>query len=237
MAEDLGQGFKNLLKGLGAGAFSFVTLVLIPLYTIGSIQEYTLAGVELGITDAQFDDISFWITNLGLLIVALTFASASSPRRSIRKGVLNLFKIFFNLAYVWAYRFAGALEIRLDIVGVEGLTGYTMIDARTMVMIIVAVAFLNIILAILDLVDYAYFEDPKAGKTFKKLQKKSKGKEGQVTSIKERAEKKKEESMVKRAEEIKLSKNPELEKLKLEDDFLSMSIDEVMESDEEEEEN
>lgn len=184
MVEDVKQGIKNILSGLVWAAFYFVTLILIPSYTFEALQSYTVSGVTIAIPTQQYEKLTFWIGNLGMVIVGLGFFAHSSPKRSIRKAVLGLLKIFVNALYIWVYKFSGVTVLTFDFSDPGVYGAVVSVDFSTIVMMLMGVFFLNIILAIYDLLDFAIFPDPETKSAKKDVlntlnkQKKQKTKKG-----------------------------------------------------------
>lgn len=226
MSMDMKKGFINLAKGAAAAVYQAIMLIIIPIFTFDYIRNIQLAGISVGMTPEGFEKISFYIVNIGLIVVALAFFSASSPKRTIRKGIVNILKIFFNAIYIWSYKFSGATVVVLDFVTGVDFSGRVTIDFTTMAFMVIGVVFLNIILAIIDIIDWGFFPDEEKQKEAEKYRKTiEKTTTGEKKPLNLPTLKK--ESGVKVAEDIKLSSKPELAKLKpVDEDFLNKPIEE-----------
>ncbi len=225
MSMNMKKGIINLAKGAAAAVYQTIMLIVIPLFTFDYIRNIQLAGITVGITPENFEKISFYIINVGLIVVALAFFSASSPKRTIRKGIVNVLKIFFNAIYIWSYKFSGATVVVLDFVTGGDFTGRVTIDFTSMAFMVIGVVFLNIILAIIDIIDWGFFPDEEKQKEAEEYRKKvAKSTSGEKKPLNLPTLNK--ETGVKVAEDIKLSAKPELAKLKpVDDDFLNRPIE------------
>ena len=219
----------NLAKGAASAIYQAVMLIVIPLFTFDYIKNVQVAGINIGMTPEKYETISFFIVNIGLVVVALSFFSASSPKRTVRKGIVNLLKIFFNAIYIWSYKFSGATVFVLEFVTVGELTGSVTLDFTYMASMVIGVVFLNIILAIIDIIDWGFFPDEEKVKEAEEYRKKVIKSDGTKKPLNLPPLKK--DTGVKMAEDIKLSSKPELAKLKpVDDDFLSKPIEEFKKS-------
>ena len=224
---DYKKSFINIGKGILGGLYQAIMVIIIPVFTFRYLLDISVAGIDLGLSKEKVELIMFYAIHLGLILVALAFFSASSPKRSMRKAIVNVVKIFINLVYIWAYKFSGAMVLTFQFVGDQNASGSAMVDVSFMATMMMGSLFLNIILAILDIIDWGFLEKHNKQKEAEKYKSKVKAK------MDDSDEKKplvlpetKRPTGVTRAEEITLSSKPELDKLApVDDDFLSQPID------------
>ena len=141
---------KNMLRGFIFMAIYTVLTIVIPFLTFTYIRELTVSGLPIEITQEIYEAISFWVISFGLLISGCAFFTYSSPKQSIRKGVLALIQVLLNCLYLWSYKFSGATDIRMGITGY----GHVILILQQMVLVYMGIYFLTIIIKIYDLVDF-----------------------------------------------------------------------------------
>ena len=146
--------FFNILKGLIYMGVYIVTTMVIPFLTFTWVRELSILGVDIVLTQHDYENIIFWISAFGLLISAAAFFNYSSPKQSVRKGAFALIQIILNCLYIWSYKFSGATEIRFEIVFEIVNVGYVSINVQNMVMLYMGVYFLTIILKGYDFFDF-----------------------------------------------------------------------------------
>ena len=144
----------NIIKGILFMSVYIVTTMVIPFLTFTWVRELSILGVDIVLTQHDYDNIIFWISAFGLLISATAFFNYSSPKQSIRKGTFALIQIILNCLYIWSYKFSGATEIRFEIVFEIVNVGFVSINVENMVMIYMGVYFLTIILKGYDFFDF-----------------------------------------------------------------------------------
>ena len=127
-----------------------VTTIVIPFLTFTWVRNLSILGVDIVLTQHDYENIIFWISAFGLLISAAAFFNYSAPKQSIRKGTFALVQIILNCLYIWSYKFSGATEIRFEIVSI----GFISINIQNMVMLYMGVYFLTIVLKGYDFFDY-----------------------------------------------------------------------------------
>ncbi len=142
--------FKNMLRGGFIAAIYITTTLVIPFLTFSWIRGLNVRGVEIGMADAQYDQIIFWLIAFGLIISGFAFLTFSSPSQSIRKGVFALILILLNCLYIWSYKFSGATEIEFVLLDF----GIVAVSFQQMVMLYLGIYFLTIILKTFDLIDF-----------------------------------------------------------------------------------
>ena len=131
-----------------------VITMVIPILTFTWVKEVQIMGVNIVLTQHDYENIIFWISAFGLLISSAAFFNYSSPKQSIRKGIFALVQIILNCLYIWSYKFSGATEIRFEIVFEIVNIGYISINVQNMVMLYMGVYFLTIILKGYDFFDF-----------------------------------------------------------------------------------
>lgn len=131
-----------------------VTTMVIPFLTFTWVRELSILGVDIVLTQNDYENIIFWISAFGLLISAAAFVNYSAPKQSIRKGTFALVQILLNCLYIWSYKFSGATEIRFEIVFEITNVGFVAINVQNMVMLYMGVYFLTIILKGYDFFDF-----------------------------------------------------------------------------------
>jgi hypothetical protein len=146
--------FFNIVKGIIYMAVYIVTTMVIPFLTFTWVRELSILGVDIVLTQNDYENIIFWISAFGLLISATAFFNYSSPKQSIRKGTFALVQIILNCLYIWSYKFSGATEIRFEIVFEIINVGYVSINVQNMVMLYMGVYFLTILLKGYDFFDF-----------------------------------------------------------------------------------
>lgn len=131
-----------------------VTTMVIPFLTFTWVRNISILGVNIILTQHDYENIIFWISAFGLLISATAFFNYSSPKQSIRKGTFALVQIILNCLYIWSYKFSGATEIRFEIVFEITNVGFVSINVQNMVMLYMGVYFLTIVLKGYDFFDF-----------------------------------------------------------------------------------
>jgi hypothetical protein len=140
-----------ILKGILAAVIYFLTSIMLPLFIFQSLVGLSYGGMDFGLTQAQYEQISFWITALGLVGLATTFVSASSPKNSTRKAIMAIILIFVNVIYIYIYRYSGATNIVLNLDSM-GFPAIITLDLANMVYMAMGLVALNLIVAIYDLI-------------------------------------------------------------------------------------
>lgn len=146
--------FVNIFKGIIYMGVYIVTTMVIPFLTFTWVRNISILGVNIILTQHDYENIIFWISAFGLLISATAFFNYSSPKQSIRKGTFALVQIILNCLYIWSYKFSGATEIRFEIVFEITNVGFVSINVQNMVMLYMGVYFLTIVLKGYDFFDF-----------------------------------------------------------------------------------
>ena len=144
----------NIVKGILFMCIYIGTTMVIPFLTFTWVRELSILGVDLVLTQHDYENIIFWISAFGLLISATAFFNYSSPKQSIRKGTFAMIQIILNCLYIWSYKFSGATEIRFEIVFEIVNIGFVSINVQNMVMLYMGIYFLTIILKGYDFFDF-----------------------------------------------------------------------------------
>jgi hypothetical protein len=144
----------NIVKGIIYMGVYIVTTIVIPYLTFTWVRNLSILGVNIVLTQHDYERIIFWISAFGLLISAAAFFNYSAPKQSIRKGTFALVQIILNCLYIWSYKFSGATEIRFEIVFEIVNVGFVSINVQNMVMLYMGVYFLTILLKGYDFFDY-----------------------------------------------------------------------------------
>lgn len=145
-----------------------VTTMVIPFLTFTWMRELSILGVDIVLTQRDYENIIFWISAFGLLISATAFFNYSSPKQSVRKGTFALVQIILNCLYIWSYKFSGATEIRFEIIFEIVNVGFVSINVQNMVMLYMGVYFLTIILKGYDFFDFVLNRKTIREKRYKK---------------------------------------------------------------------
>ena len=149
----MGAG-KNLLKGIIFMGVYITTTMIIPYFTFTWIKNLSALGIPIQLTQQEYENIIFWISAFGLLISGLAFFSYSSPKQSIRKGVLALVQIIVNSLYIWSYKFSGATDVLFRLEISQYVSGFVLLNLQNMIMVYLGIYFLTILLKGYDLVDF-----------------------------------------------------------------------------------
>ena len=148
---------KNVFRGIMFTTMYIMLTMVIPFLTFTWISNLgTLAGgdIALGMSQAKYQEIVFWILAFGMLISGTAFFAYSSPSQSIRRGLFALIQVLLNCGYIWSYRFSGALELDFELLQGGSVIGAVLINLEQMIMIYLGLYFLTIILKTYDLVDF-----------------------------------------------------------------------------------
>lgn len=116
-----------------------------------SVQEQ----VNLGMTAERYEQVTFWILALGLVICGFAFLSSSSPKRSKRRAVFKIALVFFNILYIWIYALSSATLVNIDIMQVVVFT----IDLTNFIMFYMGIYFLSIIVQVIKLLEYVFYKE------------------------------------------------------------------------------
>jgi hypothetical protein len=144
----------NIVKGIIFMCVYIGTTMVIPFLTFTWVRELSILGVDIILTQHDYENIIFWISAFGLLISATAFFNYSSPKQSIRKGTFAMIQIILNCLYIWSYKFSGATEIRFEIVIEIANLGFISINVENMVLLYMGVYFLTILLKGYDFFDF-----------------------------------------------------------------------------------
>jgi hypothetical protein len=160
--------FFNIFKGIIYMGVYIVTTMIIPFLTFTWVRNISILGVNIVLTQHEYENIVFWISAFGLLISATAFFNYSSPKQSVRKGTFAMVQIVLNCLYIWSYKFSGATEIRFEIVFEIINVGFVSINVQNMVMLYMGVYFLTILLKGYDFFDFVLNRKKIREKRYKK---------------------------------------------------------------------
>lgn len=152
----MGAG-KNIFRGAMFTAIYVSMTMIIPFLTftwLSNLGEVAGSGVSIGLSQAKYQQIVFWIFAFGMLISGTAFFAYSSPSQSIRRGLFALIQVLLNCGYIWSYKFSGALEIDFQLILGGSVVGAVFINLQQMIMIYLGLYFLTIILKTYDLIDF-----------------------------------------------------------------------------------
>ncbi|MHA1916441.1 MAG: hypothetical protein ACW986_05715 [Promethearchaeota archaeon] len=132
---------KNMVRGFLFTGLYVVTSIVIPLVIFSLVSN---------ILPFDYENITFWILALGLVISGLAFFKYSSPKQSIRKGVFALLQLLVNCVYIWGYSYSGATEISIVMFDFV----FFSLNLQQMVLIFMGIYFLTIVLRVYDIIDF-----------------------------------------------------------------------------------
>jgi hypothetical protein len=159
---------SNLFRGIiFTGVYITITMV-IPYLTFSWIRTISVGGIEVQLTQEEYERILFFISAFGLLICGCAFFNYSAPKQSIRRGVFALIQIILNSMYIWTYKFSGAAEIILSVDIPGPSSGFVGINLQEMVLLYMGIYFLTVILKGYDLVDFIVHRDKIREKRYSK---------------------------------------------------------------------
>jgi len=142
---------KNMLRGIGITTIYIAFTLIIPLLTFSYFYSLEIQqGIDIQLGYERYSLIVFWIVAFGLLICGCAFFYYSSPKQSIRKGIIGIIMIILNCLYIWSYKFSGATALEYEIVDY----GFVSLDLSQLIMVYLGLYFLTIIIKIYDLTDF-----------------------------------------------------------------------------------
>ena len=137
----------NILKGIISAVLYGCTLILIPLLLFDVLASY---GGEYFSTNPE---MTFWIIAMGMVVVAFAFGRETSPKRSIRRVIFNVFLTLGNMFYIYSYWLSGVANIDMSLEIMPGALVGISLNLGTLLGIELGVIGLKIIIMIYDLVD------------------------------------------------------------------------------------
>ena len=141
---------KNVIKGFVFTAVYVVITIVIPLVTFNLLFDLVVQGFPLDFQQQDFQNITFWVVALGLVISGCAFFKYSSPKQSIRKAIFAFIQLLVNCLYIWSYKFSGATDISFVFSGSGGFT----LKLEQMILIYLGIYFLTIVLKVYDIIDF-----------------------------------------------------------------------------------
>ena len=140
---------KNMVKGFIFTAVYVVFTIVIPLITFSLIFDLVVQGFPLDFQQQDYQNITFWVVALGLLISGCAFFKYSSPKQSIRKGIFAFIQLLLNCLYLWSYKFSGATNISF----VFSFGDFTL-NIQQMLLVYMGIYFLTIVIKAYDIIDF-----------------------------------------------------------------------------------
>ena len=141
---------KNMVKGFVFTAIYVFFTIVIPIVTFSLVYDLVVQGIPLDFTQQDFQNITFWVVALGLVISGCAFFKYSSPKQSIRKGIFALIQLLVNCLYIWSYKFSGATNVSFVISGFGGFT----LNLQQMFLVYMGIYFLTIVIKVYDIIDF-----------------------------------------------------------------------------------
>ena len=141
---------KNMIRGIILTAIYVVFAIVIPLVTFTLLFNLVVQGLPLDFEKQDYNNIVFWVLAFGLIISGCAFFKFSSPKQSIRRGILGLIQVLLNCLYLWSYKFSGATEITFIIIDF----GLLSLNVQQMILMYMGIYFLTIIIKVYDIVDF-----------------------------------------------------------------------------------
>jgi len=141
---------KNMVKGFVFTGVYVVLTIVVPLVTYSLVYELVVQGFPLEFTQNDFQDTTFWVVALGLVISGCAFFKYSSPKKSIRKGIFALIQLFVNCLYILSYRYSFATNISFALPGFGGFT----LNLQQMFLVYIGIYFLTIVIKVYDIIDF-----------------------------------------------------------------------------------
>ena len=141
---------KNMVKGFIFTAVYVVFTIVIPLITFSLIFDLVVQGFPLDFQQQDYQNITFWVVALGLLISGCAFFKYSSPKQSIRKGIFAFIQLLLNCLYLLSYRYSFAANISFVMPGFGGFT----LNLQQMFLVYIGIYFLTIVIKVYDIIDF-----------------------------------------------------------------------------------
>ncbi|MHA1110152.1 MAG: hypothetical protein ACTSRE_03580 [Promethearchaeota archaeon] len=98
--------WNSIFRGIGAAISYGITLIALPLVIFYYIPANPYFVIE--------PEMKFWIIAMGMVVMAFAFGRASSPKRSVRRVIFNVFLTFANVFYIYSYWLSGVANIDLS---------------------------------------------------------------------------------------------------------------------------
>jgi hypothetical protein len=141
---------KNMVKGFVFTGVYVVLTIVVPLVTFSLVYDFVVQGFPLEFTQTNFQDTTFWVVALGLVISGCAFFKYSSPKQSIRKGIFALIQLLVNCLYILSYRYSFASNISFVMPGGWGFT----LNLQQMFLVYIGIYFLTIFIKVYDIIDF-----------------------------------------------------------------------------------
>ncbi|MHA1689802.1 MAG: hypothetical protein ACTSUN_10800 [Promethearchaeota archaeon] len=144
---------KNMVQGFLVLIPYVVFTIIVPYILFTYIYELTSSvqdHISLGMSAERYQQITFWILALGLVICGFAFLAFSSPKHSVRRGVFRVAMVFFNCLYIWIYALSSATVININIMNLLTFT----IDLTGYIMFFMGIYFFSIIVQVIKLLQF-----------------------------------------------------------------------------------
>lgn len=139
--------WKFIIKGSISAILYGVTLILIPLLLFDVLETYAAGFIS------PTPEMRFWIIAMGMVVIAFAFGRESSPKRSVRRVIFNIFLTLANMFYIYSYWLSGIANIDLSLEIMAGTTIGLSLNLGTLLGIELGVISLKIIIMLYDLID------------------------------------------------------------------------------------
>jgi hypothetical protein len=152
---------KRIIFGLLSAVGYGVTLILIPLLIYRALETYASGYFT------PTPEMKFWIIAMGMVVIAFAFGRDSSPKRSVRRVIFNVFLTLANMFYIYSYWLSGVANIDLSLEIIPGTIVGLNLNLGTLLAIELGVISLKIIVLIYDLIDAIIYMSKRRKTTIK----------------------------------------------------------------------
>ena len=153
----MGAG-KSIFKGAIKGLITLVLSIIVPMLLFKQIKDIPdIVGLEISLENTEYLRILFWISAIGMISVAFSFAKGSSPKRSKRRALFGIGGVLANCFYIYQYKFSGASTFTMQISDL----GTISVDLGVILNFWMGLIFLKIIIEIYDLFDAIFYKKKK----------------------------------------------------------------------------
>ncbi|KKK63873.1 hypothetical protein LCGC14_2989900 [marine sediment metagenome] len=141
---------KNMVRGTIFTVIYVVFTIIVPLVTFTLLFNFVVQGLPLEFEQQDYNNIIFWVVAFGLMISGCAFFKYSSPKQSIRRGIIGLIQVLVNCLYLWSYKFSGAAQWTFVIIDF----GILFLDVEQMLLMYMGLYSLTIVLKVYDIFDF-----------------------------------------------------------------------------------
>ena len=142
--------------------------VLLPMYTIQALNHISVQGVDLSFGQTNFDLMIAWLYRTGVVMAAVAFFKAFSPKYSKRRVWGNLFQNITYVFYIYMYKFSGTSNITM-----QGSNVSIVLNIDSILVLYMGLVFLYILASIYEIIDTALWCASGQRMTFERKLKKS----------------------------------------------------------------